>query len=66
MMRVQQSGTGTDYEVVTDDGTVVATFATNAAAWDYVDRRTGEDRSPAERFVSNRWRRDACIARHGS
>jgi hypothetical protein len=40
---------GTD--VIDADGTVIASFSTNAAAWDFVDRQTGEDRSPKQHLA---------------
>ena len=43
-------------EVITDDSTVIARLRTNSAAWDFVDRQTGETRSPKEHLAASLWR----------
>jgi hypothetical protein len=42
--------------VIADDGAVIASFGTNAAAWDFVDRRNHENRSPKEQLAALMWR----------
>jgi hypothetical protein len=40
-----------DCDVITDDSTVIARLRTNSAAWDFVDRLTGEIRYSARRNI---------------